>query len=169
MIEVRRCARFLVAPAVLAGALLSASTIGAAISTESVSRTQLDRTADEQRTTTSELRRGPRTMRMRLRSGKVITVWRMCAIRKDIAGKSRAAEREADRLDPLERAVTAREAVVNRFLDAHPEQALAPSAYARYEVLRQSYKIAVSRFNAQIARYNAAAKRHNDALYACKV
>jgi hypothetical protein len=108
-------------------------------------------------------------MSVRLHGGRVITVWRICAIRKDIAGKDRAAGAEADKLDPLKRVVAERRTALNRFLDAHSEQALAPAAYARYEALRRSYKVAVSRFNVQVARYNIAAKRHNDALYACEV
>jgi hypothetical protein len=129
----------------------------------------MDEAGDDQRSPAPVERRAPRTMRVRLHGGKVITVWRICAIRKDIDGKDRAAAAEADKLDPLKRVVAQRETALKRFLDAHSEQALAPTAYARYQTLRQSYKVALSRFNAQVARYNAAAKRHNDALYACQV
>lgn len=124
---------------------------------------------DDQRSTAAVGRRAPGTMRMRLHSGKVITVWRICAIRKDISGKDRDAGAEADKLDPLKQVVIGRKRALDRFLEAHPEQALVPAAYARYQTVRRSYQLAVSRFNAQISRYNAAAKRHNDALYACEV
>jgi len=106
---------------------------------------------------------------MRLRGGKVITVWRVCVIAKDIAGKNRVVEAEADRLDPLRRRVTERETALRRFDRAHPEKALPPAVYARFRTLRLSYSVALSRFNVQVARYNAAAKRHNDVLHACEV
>lgn len=106
---------------------------------------------------------------MRLRGGKVVTVWRLCVMRKDIAGKNREVEAEADKLDSLEAIVTDRESALQRFLRAHPQKALPPAAYDRFRALRRSYSGAVSRFNAQVARYNAAAKRHNDVLRACEV
>jgi hypothetical protein len=106
---------------------------------------------------------------MRLRGGKVITVWRVCVIRKDIAGKNRAVEAEADELDPLEAVVHARKSALQTFLRAHPEKALPSAAYERYLTLHASYSAALARFNAQVTRYNAAAKRHNDVLHACEV
>jgi hypothetical protein len=90
-------------------------------------------------------------------------------MRKDITGKNRAVEAEADRLEPLEAVVNARKSALQSFLRAHPEEALPPATYRRYRTLRDSYSVALSRFNAQVARYNAAAKRHNDVLHACEV
>ena len=106
---------------------------------------------------------------MRLRGGKVVTVWRVCVMRKDIAGKNRAVEAEADKLDPLEKVLTQRKSALQSFLRVHPEKALPPAAYERYRTLHASYSAALSRFNAQVARYNAAATRHNDVLHACEV
>jgi hypothetical protein len=132
-------------------------------------RRAIDLGVDQQRSTASTPRSAPRTARMRLRGGKVITVWRICVMRKDIAGKNRAVEAEADRLDPLEAVVNARKSALQSFLRAHPEKALPPATYQVYRTLRDSYSVALSRFNAQVARYNAAARRHNDVLHACEV
>jgi hypothetical protein len=148
---------------------LGAASAGAGSDPERQARRASDATADEQRSVTSARRRDPRTARMRLRGGRVITVWRICVARKGIGAKKRAVETEADRLDPLERIVAKRETALRRFDRAHPEKALPPALYAHFQKLRVSYSVAVSRLNAQVARYNAAAKRHNDVLYACEV
>ena len=130
---------------------------------------EADATADGQRSLAAAGPRAPRTARMRLRGGKVITVWRLCVVAKDIAGKNRAVEAAADKLDVLEAVVDARKSAFKSFLRAHPEKALPSAAYERFRTLHASYSFALSRFNAHVTRYNAAAKRHNDVLHACEV
>ncbi len=162
-----RSALILVSSMIVCGALAP----GAAAAGSSVGQDLQPSKAftDETRDTMAVSRRSPRTARLRLRGGKVITVWRFCAMRKDIGGKNRAAEAEADKLDPLEQVLTARKTALQRFLDAHPEQSLPSDLYRRYTELRGAYSLARSRFNAQVDRYNAAADRYNDALESCKV
>jgi hypothetical protein len=163
-----RAAWLFFAVAVLAGSLGVVS----ASATSPVDRqagAMIDDTVDDERSTASAGRRIPRTARMRLRGGKVITVWRLCVVAKDIAGKNRVVEAAAENLDSLEAVVNARKSAFQSFLGAHPEKTLPPAVYERFRTLRASYSLALSRFNAQVVRYNAAAKRHNDVLHACKV
>jgi len=160
----------LVASAVIAGLAAAAASAGSQWTGANLpGRPLADRVADDERATAAAQRRNPRTVRMRLRSGKVITVWRWCVIAKDVAGKNRVVEAEADRLMPLENAADRAEASLKEFLRAHPERSLPAEVFTRFTALKTTYSLAVSRFNAQVARYNAAAKRHNDVLHACKV
>ena len=168
-LDLRRCASMLVVWTLVCGAIVSTSATAAVNVGDTETRATDEAMGAKPRSVTSSVRRVPRTTRMRLHGGRVITVWRVCVWAKGISGKKRAMEVEADRLAPLRQTAERREAAVKAFLRAHPERALPSGLYARFEALRDAYSLAVSKYNAQVSRYNAAVKRHNDVLYACKV
>jgi hypothetical protein len=114
----------------------------------------------------------PRTVRARLLGGvasRTVRVLRICVHLKGIGEKKRRVAAEATKLSTLKRGVVFAESGFKRFLRAHPETSLMPSAYARYKALRTSYASAVAKYNAQVIVYNAAVRRHNDVLHSCSV